>query len=82
MRNVADSPSLVARRIQEIRLGKKLSRQQLADRLSRAGDKPVTYLQVYRIETGAVELHADDAPVWAEALECSVASLYRDRAAS
>lgn len=76
MWTVADSPSLVARRIQEIRVAKKLSRQELADRLG------VTYLQVYRIETGKTDVHADDAPKLAKALDVSIASLYRERVAS
>lgn len=76
MQCVADSPSLVARRVQEIRVAKKLSRQQLADRLG------ITYLQIYRIETGKVDISATDAPRFAIALEVSVASLYRERVAS
>ena len=76
MVGVADSPPLVARRIQEIRIAKKLSRQQLAERVG------TTYLQIYRIETGVTEVAADAVPDFARALEVSVASFYRDRAAS
>lgn len=69
--------SLVARRIAEIRESKKLSRQQLADKLG------VSYLQVYRIETGVTEVSADTAAAYADALDVSVASLFREsRAAS
>jgi transcriptional regulator with XRE-family HTH domain len=69
--------SLVARRIQEVRTAKKLSRQQLADKLG------ITYLQVYRIETGVTEVSADVAAAYADALDVSVASLFREsRAAS
>lgn len=85
---MASQPSLVARRVREIREAKKLSRQQLADivALIRRPDgsrPPCTYLQVYRIETGVTELAVDDVPRYAEALDVSVASLYREsRAAS
>lgn len=69
--------SLVARRIAEIRKAKKLSRQALADRLG------VTYLQVYRIENGVTDVSADVAADYADALDVSVASLFREsRAAS
>lgn len=63
---------MVARRIQEIRTAKKLSRRQLADKLG------VTYLQIYRIETGVVDVHADDVPRFAAELDVSVATLYRE----
>lgn len=75
MRRMAE-PSIVAARMQEIREAKKWSRQQLADRLD------VTYLQVYRMETGEVDISASDVPGIAEALGCSVASLYREARAS
>lgn len=74
---MADEPSLIARRIQEVRVAKKLSRQQLADKLG------IKYLQVYRIETGAVEVSAETAVDFADALDVAVASLFREsRAAS
>lgn len=68
--------SLAARRIQEIREAKKLSRQQLAEKLG------TTRLQVYRIEKGITDLRADDAVRFASALDVSVASLYRESRAS
>lgn len=69
--------SLVARRIEEVRLAKGLSRQELADRLD------WTYLQIYRLETGVTHVSAEVAGEIANALEISVASLYREsRAAS
>lgn len=68
--------SLVAQRIKEIREARKLSRQQLADKIG------TTYLQIYRIETGVTEVSVDDVPNFASALECSVASLYRESRAS
>lgn len=72
----SQEPSLVARRIKEIREAKKLSRQDLADRLK------WKYIDVYRVETGAVQVNADDVPLIAEALEASVTSLYREARAS
>lgn len=59
-------------------MAKKLSRQQLADRLE------TTYLNVYRVETGFKKsISADTAAAFADALGVSVASLYREsRAAS
>lgn len=69
--------SLVARRIREIRETKKLSRQQLADLVG------VSYLDVYRIETGFKKIvSTEDAAVFAGALGVSVASLYREARAS
>jgi transcriptional regulator with XRE-family HTH domain len=73
---VSKELSLVAKRIAEIREAKKLSRQQLAERLG------VTYLQVYRIETGVVDVSADTAASVADALDVSVASLFRESRAS
>lgn len=72
----SQEPSLVARRIKEVRKSKKLSRQQLADLME------TTYLQIYRIEEGVTDVHADDVPRFAVALDCSVASLYREARAS
>ena len=69
--------TLIARRIEEIRTAKKLSRQELADKLG------WTYLQIYRLETGVTHVSAEVAGEVAGALEVSVASLYREsRAAS
>jgi transcriptional regulator with XRE-family HTH domain len=73
---VAEELSLVARRIKEIREAKKWSRQQLARKLG------VTYLQVYRIENGKVHVSADTAASFADALEVSVASLFRQSRAA
>ncbi len=64
--------SLVARRIKEIREAKRMSRQQLAAKLD------ASYLQIYRIETGVTDIPADDVPRYADALEVSVASFYRE----
>lgn len=79
-------PSLVARRIQEIRTAKKISRQQLADELEtrrpRGKRSRWTYLQIYRIETGVTDVSADTAAEVAQALQVSVASLYREARAS
>lgn len=78
--------SLVGRRIFEIRTARKLSRQDLADRLTAEGlgskEKGVTYLQVYRMEMGETDVSADDVPTIARVLECSIASLYREAKAS
>jgi transcriptional regulator with XRE-family HTH domain len=75
--NVATEPCLAARRIQEIRVAKKMSRTELGEKLG------LKYLQVYRYETGDTELPADLAAQFADALGVSVASLYREsRAAS
>lgn len=68
--------SLVAQRIEEIRTSKGMTRQELADKLE------ISRLQVWRVETGVVELGADDVPDWAEALEASITSLYRESRAS
>jgi transcriptional regulator with XRE-family HTH domain len=73
---VASQPSIVARRIAEIRASKKLSRQDLADRVG------TTYLQIYRYETGKTEIPADLVPLLADALDASVASLFREAKAS
>jgi transcriptional regulator with XRE-family HTH domain len=40
-----------------------LTRGQLAKRIG------VTYLQVYRVETGKTRLHFEDVPAWAKALK-------------
>ena len=56
----------VAARIVEARKAKKLSRQQLADKLK------TTYLQVYRIETGVTEVSLDTAARYAKALRVPV----------
>lgn len=71
-----DQLSVVARRIKEVREAKKLSRQGLADRLG------TTYLQVYRIETGARDVSAEEVIEFADALGTSVTSLYREARAS
>lgn len=68
--------ALVGPRIEEIRKAKKLSRQELGDKLG------LTYLQVYRMETGETEISADDIPEIAAALGCSITSLYREAKAS
>ena len=73
---MSDQLSVVARRLQELRVSKKLSRQQLADKLG------TTYLQIYRIEMGVTDVSADDAARFADALDVSVASLYRESRAS
>lgn len=65
-------PSLVARRIEEVRTSKKLSREELAQRLK------TTRLQVWRLETGKIEVSADDVVAYAAALEVTVALLYRE----
>jgi transcriptional regulator with XRE-family HTH domain len=70
------SPSLIARRIEEVRLAKKMSRQELAEKLD------VTRLQVWRIENGHVELGASDVPAWAKALGVPISSLFRGARAS
>jgi transcriptional regulator with XRE-family HTH domain len=75
-RVASQTPSIVARRIQEIREAKRLSRQALADRIG------TTYLKVYRIETGALDVSAAAAAEFASALDVSVASLYRESKAS
>ena len=67
---------MVARRIQEIRVAKKLSRQDLADLVG------VTYLKIYRIEEGVTQVDVDDVPKFADALDVSVASLYRESKAA
>lgn len=72
----SQEPSLVARRIQEIRVAKKLSRQDLADLVG------VTYLKIYRIEEGVTQVDVDDVPKFADALDVSVASLYRESKAA
>lgn len=53
----------------------KLSRGELAKRLK------VTYLQVYRIETGAVRLQPKAVPVWARELAIDEGDLLRSLAA-
>lgn len=73
---MAETQAHVGKRIEEIRKARNLSRQALADKLG------LTYLQVYRIEKGIVDLSADDAPRWAESLDCTVVSLYRESRAS
>lgn len=80
-------PSLVARRIQVIRESRRMSRQELADsvtalRKAAGHDGGITYLQVYRIEKGIIEIHVDDVPLFADALGCSVGHLYREAKAS
>ncbi len=84
---MASEPSIVARRIKEIREAKRLSRQALADRLNIIArearlDRETTYLQIYRIETGVTEVRADAVPEFASALDVSVAALYRESKAS
>jgi transcriptional regulator with XRE-family HTH domain len=64
----------VAKRIKDIRTAKKLSRRALADRLE------VTYLQVWRFETGKTRIDTDTAARIADALGVTVAYLYRKAA--
>lgn len=64
--------SVVARRIEEIRVAKKLSRKALGKSLG------VSYLQVYRLEKGLIGITADTAADVAEVLGVTVASLYRE----
>lgn len=64
--------SLVARRIEEIRTAKKISRQALAVKLG------TTRLQVWRYETGVTDISADAIASIADALDVSVASLFRE----
>jgi transcriptional regulator with XRE-family HTH domain len=73
---VAADRLLIARRIAEIRDGKKMSRRELGDRVD------LTYLQVYRIEKGEVEISADKLAEIAEVLDASVASFYRESKAA
>lgn len=74
---MASEISIVARRIEEIRVAKKLSRQALGDLVGK------TYLQIYRIEKGLTDVTADETVTFAEALDVAVASLFREsRAAS
>ena len=68
--------SLVARRIKEIREAKKLTRQELADKLG------VTYLQIYRVEKGIVDVSADALASYADALDVSATSFLREVRAS
>lgn len=76
MGRMVEERSLVARRIEEIRLAKKKSRQEIADLLG------ITYLQVYRIERGKVRITDQTAADFAAALDVSVASLYRESKAA
>lgn len=74
---------MVARRIEEIRGSKKLSREQLADILASIDADHWDRLKVFRHETGRLQITAEVAAVYAEALGVSIASLYREsRAAS
>lgn len=73
---MARKRSLVAKRVEEIREAKGWSRQRLAD------EAGITRLQVWRLETGATEMSADAASMFATALDVSVASLYREGRAS
>jgi transcriptional regulator with XRE-family HTH domain len=68
--------SLVARRIQEIRIAKGMSRQGLGDLVGK------TYLQIYRIEKGETEVTTNEAVAIADALEVSVSSLFRESKAA
>lgn len=69
--------SLVARRIEEVRLAKKKTRKWLGEQLG------LTYLQVYRIEKDEVTVSAEMVLKIAEVLDVSAASLIREsRAAS
>lgn len=76
--------SLVARRIEQIREAKKISRRDLGILVGKLrGDDGLTYLQVYRIEKDEVDVSADLLASIAEVLDASVASFYREsRAAS
>jgi transcriptional regulator with XRE-family HTH domain len=73
---MAHEPSLVARRIREIRERERLTRQELADRLG------TTRIQVWRIEKGVTAVSAEAAADFAQALGVSVASLYRESKAA
>lgn len=61
--------------IQSRRKALKLSRTKLAKQLG------VTYLQVYRVETGAVQLKPKLVPAWSKALRVDEATLLRSLAA-
>lgn len=69
-------PTLVARRIQEVREQKGISRQDLARRLN------TTRMRIWRLENGVTDVSAEDALRIAQELEVSVASLYRESRAS
>lgn len=57
------------KRIETRRKAMGLSRGQLAKKLK------VSYLRVYRIETGIVRLSLDELPAWARALDVPPAEL-------
>lgn len=71
-----DLPSVVARRIEEIRTARGLSRQAFGDKVG------LTYLQVYRLEKGKKQVTADLAASAAAALEVEVGTLYLEARAS
>lgn len=73
---MADERSLVARRIEEIRLAKKMTRRGLGDLIG------LSYLQVYRIEKDEVDVSAEMLVTIAEKLDVSPASFYRESKAS
>jgi len=73
---VAADRLLIARRIEEIRDAKGMTRRALGELVE------LTYLQVYRIEKGEVEVSADKLAEIAEALDASVASFYRESKAA
>ncbi len=63
----------IRERIAEIRDEKGISRTQLAERLKR------TRREVWRIETGRIQLLAEDLPVYARALRVSLVELVAGR---
>lgn len=67
--------STMAAAIEAARQERGLSRAEIARRLN------TKYLQVWRIENGAIEISADDVIAFADAIGTPAASLYR-RAAS
>lgn len=68
--------SLIARRIEEVRDQKGVSRQELADLIGE------TRLQIWRLENGVTDVPAETAGRIADALGVSVASLFRESKAS
>lgn len=68
--------SVVARRIEEIRTAKGISRQALASKMG------TSRLQIWRLETGVKDISALEAAAAADALEVSIAALYRESKAS
>lgn len=65
----------IAKRIEEIRVAKDITRQQLADKLG------TTRLQIWRLETGVKDISAIEASAVADALGISISELYGESAA-